>query len=48
MRKNAAAIELIEGWLKDESGYDEETFPQLKQALEDSRRTIAARALLDE
>lgn len=32
-----AAISLIQEWLADESGYDEETWPELKRALERDR-----------
>ncbi len=35
--KNLACIELINEWLADESGYDEEAWPKLKQMLEDNR-----------
>jgi hypothetical protein len=31
------AILLLEGWLADESGYDEETWPELKEALDQDR-----------
>ena len=36
-QRNAATRQLLHGWLADESGYDEETWPRLKQALEDNR-----------
>lgn len=32
-----AAIRLLEEWLADESGYDEETWPELKKALDENR-----------
>lgn len=35
--KNEAAIELLAEWLADESGYDEETWPKVKQAIEENR-----------
>lgn len=35
--KNRRLKKLIESWLKDESGYDEETWPWLKKALEEDR-----------
>lgn len=35
--RNAAARKLLQTWLADESGYEEETWPLLKQALEDNR-----------
>ncbi len=31
------AIRLLEEWLADESGYDEETWPKLKKALDEDR-----------
>lgn len=31
------AIRLLEEWLADESGYDEETWPTLKKALDEDR-----------
>lgn len=31
--KNQAAIQLLDEWLADESGYDEETWPMLAEAL---------------
>lgn len=34
---NRAALRLLEEWLNDESGYDEQTWPELKQALEENR-----------
>jgi hypothetical protein len=33
----AAAIELINRWLADESGYDEKTWSTLKKALDEDR-----------
>ena len=36
-QRNATARQLLRAWLADESGYDEETWPRLKQALEISR-----------
>ena len=36
-QRNATARQLLRAWLADESGYDEETWPCLKQALEASR-----------
>lgn len=32
-----SAIRLLEEWLADESGYDEETWPELKKALDENR-----------
>ena len=48
IKRNQAAIKLIEGWLKDDSGYDEETFPKLREALEESRKAVSARSPFDE
>lgn len=48
IERNQAAIKLIEGWLNDDSGYDEETFPKLKEALEENRKAVSARFLFDE
>jgi hypothetical protein len=45
--KTAKVIEVLKSWLKDESGYDEETWPQLKRALDGERRRIGARRLFD-
>jgi hypothetical protein len=36
-QRNATARQLLHAWLADESGYDEETWPCLKQALEANR-----------
>jgi hypothetical protein len=36
-QRNATARQLLRAWLADESGYDEETWPRLKQALEANR-----------
>jgi hypothetical protein len=37
---------LFKEWLEDESGYDEETWPKLKAALDEDR--FSARSLFDE
>ena len=42
------AIALLEEWLKDESGYDEETWPALKKALNEERDRVGARRLFDD
>jgi len=44
--KPEAALKLLEEWLQDESGYDEETWPELKEALERDR--LSERKLFDE
>ena len=36
-QRNARARRLLHGWLMDESGYDEATWPDLKEALEANR-----------
>jgi hypothetical protein len=35
--KPEAVIALLDRWLQDESGYDEETWPELKEALDCDR-----------
>jgi len=40
-----SAIELLDRWLRDDSGYDEETWPDLKAALDRDR--LSARRLFD-
>lgn len=41
--KNQAAIQLIDQWLADESGYDEEAWPILKQTIEENRLSTRKR-----
>ena len=41
--KNRRLKKLVQSWLDDESGYDEETWPWLKKALEEDR--LSARRL---
>ena len=36
-QKNEAARRLLQEWLADESGYDEEVWPKVKQLIEDNR-----------
>jgi hypothetical protein len=43
----ARAIALLRSWLVDESGYDEETLPKLKKALDRERQRVGARRLFD-
>lgn len=38
-QENAAAIQLLEAWLADESGYDEAAWDSLKAAMRESRRS---------
>jgi len=40
-------IRLLQTWMADESGYDEETWPELKAAL-DRNRPPGARKLFDD
>jgi excisionase family DNA binding protein len=40
------AIHLLEEWMADESGHDEETWPKLKEALDQDR--LSTRRLFDE
>jgi len=37
-RPNLAAIRLLDEWMADDSGYDEESWPDLKEALDRTRR----------
>ena len=37
LKRNAALIRLLHQWLADESGYDEATWPVVKQAIEEHR-----------
>lgn len=41
--KNQAAIQLIDQWLADESGYDEKAWPILKQTIEENRLSTRKR-----
>ena len=43
--KPEAVIRLLDQWLQDESGYDEETWPELKEALDRDR--LSRRKLFD-
>ncbi len=47
-RRNAAAIALLDEWMADESGYDEETWPLLRDALDRERERVGARKLFGE
>ena len=42
------AIQLLDEWMADESGYDEQTWPELKKALDRERDHISARRLFGE
>ena len=43
--KAAQVMSLLCSWLTDESGYDEETWPKLKKALDQERSRVGARRL---
>jgi hypothetical protein len=43
----ARVLALLKSWLADDSGYDEETWPQLKRALDEERDRVGARRLFD-
>jgi hypothetical protein len=45
--KAERVIATFKSWLRDESGYDEETWPKLKAALESDRKRVGARGLFD-
>lgn len=36
-RPNLAAVRLLDEWMEDDSGYDEEAWPELKEALDRDR-----------
>jgi len=42
-QRNDALIRMLEEWLADESGYDEETWPELKANLEANRLSYRKR-----
>jgi hypothetical protein len=44
----ADLIRLLRSWLVDESGYDEETWPKLKEALDQERRRLGAASLFND
>ena len=43
----ANVIALLRSWLTDDTGYDEETWPKLKKALNRERARLGARSLFD-
>jgi len=47
-QRNRATQRLLRAWMSDESGYDEETWPELKKALEDNRSAAAAESLFSD
>ena len=42
------AIAMLNEWMHDESGYDEDAWPELKEALNRERDAVGARRLFDE
>ncbi len=38
-------IQLLDEWMADESGYDEETWPLIKERLQENRRITSQRLL---
>jgi hypothetical protein len=42
-QKNEAARRLLQEWLADESGYDEEVWPKVKLLIEDNRLSSRGR-----
>jgi hypothetical protein len=44
-RKAKQLVEMLESWLRDESGYDEKTWPILTKSLERERKRVGARGL---
>jgi hypothetical protein len=45
--KSKRIVAMLRGWLADDSGYDEETWPMLKKALDRERSRAGARKLFD-
>jgi hypothetical protein len=45
--KAARVIALLQFWLSDETGYDEEAWPELKKALDQERARVGARRLFN-
>ncbi|CBN54392.1 MULTISPECIES: hypothetical protein [Kamptonema] len=41
-------IDMLDEWMTDESGYDEETWPALKAALDKERDIVSAERLFNE
>lgn len=41
-------IDMLDEWMTDESGYDEETWPALKAALDQERDIVSAERLFNE
>lgn len=45
--KAAKLFKLLISWLEDDSGYDEEAWPELKKGLDRERARVGARRLFD-
>jgi hypothetical protein len=45
--KAARMLDLLKSWLGDKSGYDEQSWPKLKNALERQRKRVGGRKLFD-
>jgi hypothetical protein len=46
--KAVKVLSLLKSWLKDDSGYDERTWPKLKQSLDEQRVRVGTARLFDE
>jgi hypothetical protein len=44
-RRNEAAIRLLDDWTGDESGYDEQAWPAVREGLDRERRRTGSRPL---
>ncbi len=42
-QKNESVIELLDEWLADESGYDEQVWPTVKKLIEENRLSDRSR-----
>lgn len=42
-QKNEAARQLLREWLADDSGYDEDVWPRIKQIIDDNRLSMRSR-----
>jgi hypothetical protein len=47
-RRVAHLDKMLDEWLSDESGYDEEVWPKLQAALDQTREELGMRKLFDE
>ena len=46
IRRNQAVIRLLDEWMADESGYDEDNWPPIERALDANRRLTGERPLI--